>query len=584
MTKTITTMQKLLSIALLLFNVGILFSQETKKDTLKTDEITVVKPYTPTISDAFKITSNPVIDDTNKFQKENVTYSIFSIPVASTFTPSKGTAKTIVRDPKERLYENYITAGFGNYTSPLLNAFLHYGDARYNDFGVFLNYFSSEGGIKDVLLNDNFSNAKIDVFYKQFERDFDWRINAGYKRFQTNYYGLPTNINYDEVVLNTIDEKQAYNTIYLGGNVNFDNSVFNGGTIEFMNFLDDYDSNEYRFFAKSNLEFPLATELIKVDALVDYTSGKFKHSYYTPNTIKYNFATIGVNPNFEVLRNNLNVNLGVKLYYTFDIENSSNQFKAYPNVTASFAIVDDIFIVLAGVTGDLIQNTYKNYAESNPYVSPTLNILQTDEQYKAYVGLKGKLASNFGYHINANYSNSNDKPLFVHNQTLTNGTFPVDESYKMGNSFKIVYDNIKTINAYGELNFEPSNEIYLTLGLNYANYNTENELKAWNLPEITATISGEYKAENWFFGTNIFFNGETFDYIIPFAQLPENGSIIKNKSYVDLNFNGGYIFTDRLTAFTKINNVIGKSYDRFAYYPIQSIQILGGITYKFDLQ
>jgi hypothetical protein len=577
-------MRKLHILSLLLFSVGISFAQETKKDTLKTEVISVVKPYTPTISDAFKVTSNPIIDGTNSFQKEKVTYTIFSIPVASTFTPAKGTAQTVVRAPKERLYENYVSAGFGNYTSPLFDAFVHYGDPKYNDFGVFLNYFSSEGGIKDVVLNDNFSNAKADIYYKQYERGFDWKINAGYKRFQTNYYGLPTDVIYDEMMLNSIDEKQVYNTIYFGGDINFDDSIFQGGTIEFMNFLDYYDSNEYRFFAKSNLEYPISTEIIKGEILVDYVNGKFMHNYFNPNPIKYSFATIGANPSFEVLRTNLSVNLGVKLYYTFDMENSTNQFKAYPNVTASFQVVEDIFIVMAGVTGDLIQNTYKDFVEENPFVSPTLDILQTDQQYKAYLGAKGKLASNIGYHFNANYSSEKDKPLYLQNQTLTNGIIPVNESYQAGNSFKVVYDDIQTINAFGELNFDASKEINLALGINYANYNTTEQLKAWNLPEITATISGDYKAKNWYVGTKIFFNGETFDYVIPFAELPENGTVVKNKSYIDLNFNGGYIFNDRLSAFVKLNNVLGESYNRFVNYPVQSIQVLGGITYKFDLK
>ena len=31
-----------------------------------------------------------------------------------------------------------------------------------------------------------------------------------------------------------------------------------------------------------------------------------------------------------------------------------------PNVTASFKLIDDVFILVAGATGDLVQNTYQN--------------------------------------------------------------------------------------------------------------------------------------------------------------------------------------------------------------------------------
>ena len=99
---------------------------------------------------------------------------------------------------------------------------------------------------------------------------------------------------------------------------------------------------------------------------------------------------------------------------------------------------------------------------------------------------------------------------------------------------------------------------------------------------ISAKITADYHNKNWFAGANLFYNGETKDLVIPFGLLPTNGTIIKNESYIDLNLNGGYIFSDRLTAFAKINNALGKKYQPFVNYQVQTLQILGGITYKFD--
>lgn len=575
-------MQKLIITSFLILVTSISFSQEAKKDTLKTEEITVVKPYTPTISEAFKIKSSPSID-TKSFKKEKVNYSIFSIPVASTFTPSKGKAQGLKRAPKERLYDNYISAGFGNYTTPSLEAFIHSGDARYNDFGMFLNYHSSAGGIKDVLLNENFSDIKADLYYKQFERNFNWKVNGGYNRQQFNYYGLPTNIIFNETTLNEMDEEQIYNNIYLGGTVDFDDSVFKGGSVELVNFFDAYNSNEFHLLLKPTFEFPISTEIIQTEVLIEYITGKFDQNYLGTSEVKHSFLNFGLNPNFEVLRDDLSINLGAKIYYTFDLENSANAFKAYPNITASYKVVDDVFILLAGVTGDLIQNTYKDFTQENPFVSPTLNVQQTDQQYKAFIGAKGKLASNIGYNVNMSYVSEKDKALFVHNQTTTDGTILVDNAYEAGNSFQVIYDNIKTINIMGEINVEISKEFQVSGNLQYANYSTTNELEAWNLPKFTATISGEYKTDKWYAGTKIFLRGATKDFITAYEDLPTEGTIISNDSYFDLNFNGGYIFSDRLSAFGKINNVIGQNYNRYVNYPVQSIQFLAGITYKFGL-
>ncbi|MFD1293516.1 TonB-dependent receptor [Lutibacter holmesii] len=577
-----TPMRKLFTTLFLLLFTSISFAQETKKDTLKTEEITVVKPYSPTISEAFKIKENPTID-TQSFQKEQVNYSIFSVPVASTFTPSKGKAQGLKRAPKERLFDNYVSAGFGNYTTPSVQAFLHAGNPRYNDFGLFLNYHSSEGGINDVLLDDNFSNIKAAIYYKQFERDFNWKVTGDYNRQQINYYGLPTDITFTENVLSNMDEEQVYNNISAGGSIIFDDAIFQSASIEVSNFFDSYNSNELQLLVKPSFEFPISTEIIKTDVLVAYLNGKFDQDYTASNEIKYSFLNLGVNPNFEVLRDDLSINLGVKLYYTFNLENSSNAFKAYPNVTASYKVVDDVFILLAGVTGDLIQNSYEDFTQANPFVSPTLNVQQTDQQYKAFIGAKGKLASNIGYNVNVNYVSEKDKALFVQNPTKTNGSILVSNAYEAGNSFQVVYDNVNTINFLGEINIEVSKEFQVGAGFHYANYSTTDALEAWNLPDFTATISGEYKTEKWYVGTKIFFRGATKDYVITYGDALTDGTVVKNDAYIDLNFNGGYIFTNRLSVYGKINNAIGDNYNRFTNYPVQSIQFLAGVTYKFDI-
>ena len=575
-------MQKLI---ILLFSILIttgIFGQKTKKDTLKTEEILVVKPYTPKISDAFKITTSPILPQSDLFKKEAVSYSIFSIPVASTFTPSKGKAKGITRAPKERLFENYISAGFGNFTSPSFEAYIHAGDNRYNDFGIFINHYSSEGGIKDLVLNDNFSDTKIDLYYKQFERNYNWQVNGGVQRQLYNYYGLPKTISFNDNVISSLNEQQLYKAVYLGGKINFEESFFKGATAEATNFSDDYNSNEIRFLVKPKIEFPISTELLNATFLADLISGKFEQTYLTSEKNKYNFLNLGVNPNFEVLREKFTLNLGAKFYYSRDLETKTNTYYTYPNVTASYKVIEDVLIITAGVTGDLEQNSYKNFAEENPYVSPTLNIFQTDQQYRAFLGTKGKLASNIGYNFNISHSNEKNKALYIQNPRLTEGTIILNNAYEAGNSFNVVYDNIKTLGAFAEVSIDASKEFNFSGTLNYYNYTTENLLEAWNLPTITATVNANYKYKSWYAGAKLFYRSETKDLFQ--SGIEEIAPIIvKNKAYIDLNLNGGYIFSNRLTAFAKINNALGTKYESYLNYQVQPLQISGGITYKFDL-
>ena len=583
--KKIKAMHKLLITSFFILVTSVSFSQITKKkDTLKTEEITVEKPYAPTISDAFKVRSNPSIEnETKNFAKEKVNYSIFSVPVASTFAPSKGKAQSIARESKERLYENYISAGYGNFNTPFIEAFLHSGDKKNNDFGIFLNHISSEGGIQDLLLDDNFSDSKIDLYYKQFDRDYNWQINLGGQHKLQNYYGLPNDVTFSDAFIEAMDEKQIYNTVYGGGKISFEDSFFKGATAEIVNFSDDYNTNEIRLLVKPKLEFPISSEKINGEFLIDLLSGRFKQTYNEGTDINYSFLNLGFSPNLEIIRESFTLNLGAKLYYINNLEHKKSDYFAYPNVTTSFIMIDEVLTVVAGVTGDLEQNTYKSFADENPFVSPTLDIQQTDKQYRAYFGTKGKLASNIGYNFNVSHTSEKNKPFFIQNQTKTNGSIIVEKAYEAGNSFGVVYDNLKTLGFFGEITIDASKEFDFSGSVNYSHYTLDTLLEAWNTPTMTATISADYQNKNWFAGAKLFYNGETEDFVIPYSLTSENGLILKNESYLDLNLNGGYVFSDRLTAFAKINNALGEKYHRFLNYKVQTLQILAGITYKFDL-
>ena len=84
-------MKKLNIMAIVLVVFGIQFSfAQVKDENIGSEVVNIVKPYTPTISDASKVKETPVLEDEEEQKKEPIQYNIFSFPVASTFTPAKG--------------------------------------------------------------------------------------------------------------------------------------------------------------------------------------------------------------------------------------------------------------------------------------------------------------------------------------------------------------------------------------------------------------------------------------------------------------------------------------------------------------
>ncbi|HJY11661.1 MAG TPA: hypothetical protein VJ304_02675, partial [Flavobacterium sp.] len=66
--------QNKIIIVLLLFVVQLSFSQK-KNESIGTETVNVVKPYSPTISDAFKVKETPSLDDSGNQPKETIKYS-----------------------------------------------------------------------------------------------------------------------------------------------------------------------------------------------------------------------------------------------------------------------------------------------------------------------------------------------------------------------------------------------------------------------------------------------------------------------------------------------------------------------------
>lgn len=556
------------------------------KDTLNTEEINVVKPYQPSISDAFKIKSNPSLSNENT-QKQAVEYQIKSIPVASTFTPSKGKAKSVRRAKKERLYDNYVSAGFGNYTTPVFEAYMRTFPNRDSEFGALLKHHSSQGGINEVKLNDSFYDTAVDLYYKNSTRNKDWNISMGADHRLFHWYGLPETTTFNTNLLDTINAKQTYFNFKLGGEVLLYNSSFKGLKTSVNIMSDSYKSNEIRVRIQPQFELPISSELFQIELDLDLLNGNFEKNYLTDTSIAYSYINLGVNPSFEVLRDYFSLTLGAKLYYTVTNENIENVFNAYPNIAISYQIVDEIFTVFGGVTGGLYFNTYLEKTNKNPYLSPNFYSKPTDEKYRVYAGFKGKLASNVSYLLKASYADQRDKSFYLLNTIQTDGIVKVKDSYLLGNSFSVIYDDTKALTFRGELGVDVTEEFTFGASVDYVSYKTKSIIEAWNLPNLKATLFGDYHTGKWTGTAKLFFVGERKDLELPPSILEinviEKDYIVSVKSYTDLNLGVSYSFSNRLSAFAKAHNVLGGHYNPFINYPTQGIQVLAGITFKFDM-
>lgn len=555
-------------------------AQERAKDTIDDQVVNVVTPYKPTISDAFKIKDTPKLQDSNLVKKKAVKYNIFSIPVASTFTPAKGKAANVDKAKAVKLYDNYASLGVGSYTTILGEVYLNHELSNTENVGGYFSHHSSQGGIQDLLLDDDFSNTHLNAHYSQRLSDLFWKIDGGFDLITYNWYGLPQNF-FGQAEANMIDPSHTFNSFYLGGKLSFDDAIINDGSVRFRRFGDNQDSGENRFVAKAGFNIPIQNEAINTELYVDYIGGSFDSDYNDTSEINYGNVTVGLSPSYQLTQDDLTVNLGVSLVYLNDTEFSDNKFFIYPNIDASYRLVEEILIAYGGITGQLQQNSYYDFATENPFVSPTLFIAPTDQRYHGFLGLKGRLSNSVSYNVKGNYYAEENKALFKANDARGDAS----KHYQYGNSFGVVYDDVTTFSVAGELNIDVNRNFTLGFKGEYFNYNMGNEAEAWNLPNVTGSVFMDLQiSEKWYAGASAVYVGERTDQQDLVAVLfPQDPSpVITLDSYFDANAHLGYKINDQLSVFGKVNNLLNQDYQRYLNFPVQGIQALVGATYQFD--
>lgn len=554
-------------------------SSRMKNDTITTETTYIVKPYSPKISDAFKVKEIPSISEDLALKRKSIKYNIFSIPVASTFVPAKTLASSIEKSAPLRLFDNYVSAGVGSYTSFLAELYLNHSINNNETIGSSLSHQSSEGGIDGSIVDNNFLDTNFKGYYLKKQSDYTLEIefDAAYEMF--NWYGVPEN-QFEDTVLQSLEPKQYFIDFDLGVHIDFENKALNSGSILFSRLIDAFESHENRLQLNSNINFQLQRGVVNTTFKLDYLDGEFQRSLFNDEPINYSNFQFGVIPNYEIKKSNLILNLGVSAYYMNDLKFGKNKFYIFPKITMQYSIVDDVLLTYGGIEGDLIQNTFDVFRQQNPFMSPTLSIVPTDQQYDVYVGLKGRLAQALSYHIKGVYKAENNSPLIKSNVVQLGET----KSYQYGNSFGVVYDDLKMFSLFGELNMGVSDKFNLGMTAEYITYAIDTESEAWNRPNFEASLLMNLQFnDRWYAGANLFYTGKRKDeiYIIDPLVMTTTRTIAL-QSYLDANMYVGFHVNDLWSVFMKANNITNQNYDRWMNYQVQGFQVLAGTTFKFD--
>ena len=532
-----------------------LYAQE---ETIK-KEVRVVKPYEPTLSDAYKINLLPVLDDTVKLSPD-ISYNIQpnNFQPIYQFKPLK--PAKLESEQIAKLYHSYLKLGFGSNATPYGEISISNLRSKTFSIGAYLRHISSYGKVKLANNERVYSGYGDTDFLFHSKKVFKKAIlsaEVGVNQDWINYYGY--NPDLDTSLLRD-DTKQDYLDIFGGlklRSTHLDSNHLNYQVqANYHHFNDRFKNSqdEVNFYGRLNKVF-LKNKMFGVDLHGLYLGSRMD-SLTTPLTV------VRLEPWFSQSTPLWRLDLALNITFEFEEGNTIPHF--YPKARFHFNVVPQYLTAFVGVIGELETNTYRNVVSENPYQIPGLNMKNTDKKMDFFGGFNGSFSRKSAYHIRVSYSLVDQMPFFV-NDTLSG----------LGNQFYFEYDDVQITRIFGEVSSRigPNAEIFLKA--NYYRYGMSTQARAWHKPDFDATASFRYNFRNKIIGgVDAYYVGKRYSKSYVFAQ-PE----IPLDGFVDLNLSLEYQFTKILSFYIKFNNILGKGYEIWNQYPVQRFSVFAGFSY-----
>ncbi len=549
----------IIAISTLICLNGVSFIAFSQEDNL-VKEVQVVRPYEPTISDAFKLNILPQVEDTIRIQP-TFSYNLAIRPVTINFAVNPIPPARMVAEPLSRASQGYIKAGFGNYASPLLE--VYYSNERSKDYsyGANFKHYSSFGNIKldnKQKVDGDFSHTSFNAFGKKIFNNSALAGDMGILRYGYGFYGHDTSavaMPVPEEVDRQMQQRFNVNVSYYS--THSDSAHFNYQALaHFSNFTDKFDMQQNTFALRADLDRFFKIE--KVGGRIEFTHHMNNLSLAPGDNSILSFA-----PWIGLFGKQWRVKAGVNA--AFDINQQGTQSHFYPIGQLSYDIVSNYVIPYFQFSGYLEDNNYAKIMGENPWVSPGLNLWNTSHKFILRGGVKGNLSPRVAYNVSASYSLIDSAYFFV-NQPDGSNSF-------LENRFSVEYDNVRYKNFLGELTIAPTTKIKVFLQAQFNSYTMQDIERPWHKPSYVGRAMASYNIQDKILlKANFFIEGKR--YIRTF-----NGSSREIDGIMDLNLGVEYRYNRRVSAFLDLNNLTGNRYHLWHLYPVQQFNMRLGLTY-----
>lgn len=547
------------------------------------DPVDIIVTSKRTVEPAIRIPESPKIIDSIKPTKV-IEYPLLLLQYPTGIqldTIKPATIKMIDKLPQ--LYHSYAKVGIGSKLMPLGELYFNSTRSRKYTYGLHAKHLSSFGLLKGYA-PAQYDRSNFNLLGGIQEKNYTLKGDLHYNLKGFHYYGIQNDsLDRDSIA-------QRFHDV--GGNFAFSSHKKDSAQINYTLGLDynyfqtqkpiidslaDWKTHENYFAINTSAFYKQGKEIFAADFNIRYNGYRYGiiDSSITAldSGLVLNNTIVNLKPTITTyLKNNrFKAFIGVDL--TLDVHNTT-KFYVFPIAELKYSLFNDIFIPYAGLRGGLKQQTFKRISSENEFVLPNILMKNESTPIDAYIGIKGTLSKRIGFNASASFASVKNKLLFV-----------TDTLYSMGNKFNLTFDDGSITTIEGALSYQLIEKLKVDAIARYYSYNMLSNSYAWNLPQVQVIARGHYNLYDHFL-INLDLNFEGGRYGLIYQK--EEDTKLENNQYSkqlglvsDINLSVEYRYNERISAFLQGNNLVGQRYKRWYNAPVQGIQVMGGVTFRF---
>lgn len=547
-----------------------------QKGNIGNEEVEVVKPYQPVLSDAIKITSAPQ-RDTLSAEPPALNYAIEEKKQSTSYniTPIKPVR---IKDEKiKELYRGFVKAGYGNYNTLYGEAFYYALRSKDFDAGIHLKHLSSGGKINDYGFPGAVSSG-LKLHGKKFFENAALDGALSFNREVNHFYGFN-----EKELFSKKETRQTRNSVSgqfgFASTYNDDDKFFYRAGISFSSFnlkTSSYDASENDF----EIGFMGGKKLgndhtFKAEVVVNPLKTVIPGNPCPPGQIctqvvlpdvDITRTLVRIRPRYEFEKSGIQFSAGANL--AFEKSYDLNFWRFYPVANLRYPLIKDQLSVTAELSGDLKKNTLKSLTDENPFIVPRefageKFLLNTNNKINFSGGLIIRPERQLQFLATAGFSRLLEETFFVNTLNTTGITY-----------YSAVFDTVNRINIHAEAQYLYFEKAGLTLKTDFYSYSMNGDREPIFKPSFVMGIEGFYNI-----GEKIYAKA-MMTYTGTRKALAIDGYKTLD-AYADISLGVDYRYSKILSFWIQVNNLTATRYMQWYNYPSYRINAMAGASLAF---